>query len=210
MATSRNNTLKLSQPLSMCILLGLDVLFHQNSLIFGRFLVFMNGVATAGPSFRGLRKRRMRWDQYGISKSADVEANDIIANLLLRNSWNRTVAGVTCMIVSLGRLEDHAIAVILLGLQKLGSLGVISTYFSLGTEKLSEKSKELLSYDIKTSIICIVYGIILLDRKRRRRDTNALQHLANFELRFGLDDIIMGLNTNTNTNTVTNDEQQQT
>mmetsp|Transcript_16262 Transcript_16262/g.18418 ORF Transcript_16262/g.18418 Transcript_16262/m.18418 type:complete len:211 (+) Transcript_16262:255-887(+) len=171
-----------SQPSTLLLLMLLDALLHKKSSVFGRLLVFGSGFATAGPAFRGLRRRKLRWNQYGISETDDAHANEIVANLLLRNSWNRTVAGTTCMIVSMGNLENHAIAVILLGLQKLGSLGVISTNVSLGADQLSEKSKVLLTYDIKTALICLLYGLILLDRKRRR-DRDPLNMLTQFHQR---------------------------
>mmetsp|Transcript_22808 Transcript_22808/g.29104 ORF Transcript_22808/g.29104 Transcript_22808/m.29104 type:complete len:207 (-) Transcript_22808:369-989(-) len=156
-------------PLSTVGLFFLDMLFHKKTSIFGRTLVFINGVATAGPSFRGLQERELRWEHFGISHSKNPEIEEILSNTLLRHTWNRTVSGFVCMLVSCMDVENHGIAVVMLGLQKLGSLGVLVTQMTCGgNEELTMISKLQLSYDIKTALICICYGVTLLIRRRQR------------------------------------------
>ena len=187
---------------NLFLLLTLDLVLYKYISIFGRLFVFCNGLATCYPSIMSLGQQQMRWETvFGIDSSSQVDNYGALSSVLLRHSWNRGVAGLTCMIVALLNLENHAIAVVLLGLQKLGSLGVMSMYISIGPDELTPRSRRRLSYDVQSAVLCIWFGVILIIRKRRRDSPLALYRRIERRMENRLDRLVTqlrqeGVNTN--------------
>lgn len=189
---------------NLFLLLATDLVLYKYLSIFGRLFVFSNGLATCYPSIMSLGQQKLRWETvFGIDTSSQIENYGALSSVLLRHSWNRGVAGLTCMIVSLLNLENHAIAVVLLGLQKLGSLGVMSMYISIGPDELNPRSRRRLSYDVQSGLLCIWYGVILIIRKRRRDSPLALYRRIERRMENRLDRLVSQLRqerlNNTNT-----------